>query len=130
MLLSTPHGALGTEVKKYERDGDRISFNSTRCIRNKTLTFTMLYLLNLSTPHGALGTSWLQICSAKHDRPQLSTPHGALGTHNDDNNFSRAYMLSTPHGALGTGLVYYYITRVFKAFNSTRCIRNLWANEG
>ncbi len=56
VLLSTPHGALGTDVGKAKKLS-HLSFNSTRCIRNlmakgieKERTF------RLSTPHGALGT--------------------------------------------------------------------------
>ena len=37
--LSTPHGALGTPIEEIEVDEECISaFNSTRCIRNTTST--------------------------------------------------------------------------------------------
>ncbi len=55
-LLSTPHGALGTEISEI----------------------LLEEFVSLSTPHGALGTLKLE----KRNSPylQLSTPHGALGT--------------------------------------------------
>ncbi len=54
--LSTPHGALGTSSQKNSDSGQEISFNSTRCIRNKGLIQRIMQMSILSTPHGALGT--------------------------------------------------------------------------
>ena len=58
--LSTPHGALGTDMKVRVISVEKLS---------------------LSTPHGALGTG---VKHEKHEKGnKLSTPHGALGTRQD-----------------------------------------------
>ena len=124
-MLSTPHGALGTEW--CDRHGE-------------------VFLCELSTPHGALGTNWMAVISSS--AVKLSTPHGALGTNWMAVISSSAVKLSTPHGALGTrdrrkcmcviaykplstphgALGTYFITgstpAEYRTFNSTRCIRN------
>ena len=101
LYLSTPHGALGTGMKKSQG----------------------FFCCLLSTPHGALGTSKGGVSQGTLHR--LSTPHGALGTErragkgthpaNITFNSTRCIrnnltlllllplaILSTPHGALGT----------------------------
>ncbi len=78
-ILSTPHGALGTQVQATDK--------------------FYIYLF-LSTPHGALGTG----NTTPTIRPPLalSTPHGALGTLLLLFVCVALCPLSTPHGALGT----------------------------
>ena len=56
LLLSTPHGALGTKPRGYHVDYTACTFNSTRCIRNIPAAGMGMKLPFLSTPHGALGT--------------------------------------------------------------------------
>ncbi len=55
VLLSTPHGALGTYLL-YPTTLSFPPFNSTRCIRNQHTGTKSSKYARLSTPHGALGT--------------------------------------------------------------------------
>ena len=58
LILSTPHGTLGTLIKKEKLCLVHMkSFNSTRYIRNyKVGEFSLDEGKALSTPHGTLGT--------------------------------------------------------------------------
>ena len=127
--LSTPHGALGTVIPLLNNMVKRVSFNSTRCIRNNLKRLGgRRSVLMLSTPHGALGTRFFLNPSAL-PQAHLSTPHGALGTYKYAilGELSN-YNLSTPHGALGTTHTQRTHARTHTAFNSTRCIRNFKDN--
>ena len=99
-ILSTPHGALGTQGEVE--------------IRN--------YYTYLSTPHGALGTGrW--VCVIKLP-PQAFNSTRCIRNATHIARKALTSNLSTPHGALGT-LGEVAIKAVFnKPFNSTRCIRN------
>ena len=146
-FLSTPHGALGTQRVnqgrcsynkhlfqlhtvhqeplrgRFEMIPVDLSFNSTRCIRNKDIKEFRFPLYSLSTPHGALGTDvefpWRQ---GLHSF-QLHTVHQEheegfsfqfacqlcfqLHTVHQEQVFPALLLrhiifLSTPHGALGT----------------------------
>ncbi len=126
-LLSTPHGALGTYHIYYE--GVKLitpNFQLHTVHQEQLVSYVVVGSRKnlLSTPHGALGTD--RKSSLSHPLARcLSTPHGALGTSSPSQAKSQAIVLSTPHGALGTNKdIVDSITKLFIAFNSTRCIRN------
>ncbi len=104
MVLSTPHGTLGTSLKHLEKRLQSIlPFNSTRYIRNiPQKSFLVVAPADLSTPHGTLGTM-------NYRRENLKNP---------------LLILSTPHGTLGTWPDYQNYRGLSPAFNSTRYIRN------
>ena len=142
-FLSTPHGALGTQRVnqgrcsynkhlfqlhtvhqeplrgRFEMIPVDLSFNSTRCIRNRFHLPTSLHPFDLSTPHGALGTMRKSLRTSFC----LSTPHGALGTDLSlySNLSGNIFQLHTVHQEL---LCEINPKLLKHAFNSTRCIRN------
>ena len=102
MLISTPHGTLGTKAFSI---------------------FSLSSCGTISTPHGTLGTH--SQTSAKLNSTFISTPHGTLGTYL---GFPLAVFLhikiSTPHGTLGTPKREEKKAKQEEYFNSTRYIRN------
>ena len=80
-----------------------LTFNSTRYIRNLSC--------------GVGDKEWVGV--------SLSTPHGTLGTPSWHSPSVIYDALSTPHGTLGTDHIIVEVGKLrFKAFNSTRYIRN------
>ena len=102
LLLSTPHGTLGTFEEFAQRLRSYTTFNSTRYIRNTYGTLRFSLRNALSTPHGTLGTQMQKHQKNPDKAKNLSTPHGTLGTALMLMTMRTVSILSAPHGTLGT----------------------------